>query len=221
MKSREIALTGLMAALTLVVTRSFIIPIPQTKGFFNVGETAVYMAALLFGPRVGGLAGGIGSALADLSLGYASFAPFTLVIKGVEGYVVGLLGRRAQAGVVGLVAAILGLLIGFWALTVTSWLVRTAAVTVLLAAAVAIILMSRSERARRTGSRLAAMIAGGLLMVAGYFITQAFILRLGVPAALVEVPYNIVQMTTGIVAGLVASAVLEEAILVPRGQAVR
>ncbi len=221
MKSREIALTGLMAALTLVVTRSFIIPIPQTKGFFNVGETAVYMAALLFGPRVGGLAGGIGSALADLSLGYASFAPFTLVIKGVEGYVVGLLGRRAQAGVVGLVAAILGLLIGFWALTVTSWLVRTAAVTVLLAAAVAIILMSRSERARRTGSRLAAMIAGGLLMVAGYFITQAFILRLGVPAALVEVPYNIVQMTTGIVAGLVASAVFEEAILVPRGQAVR
>ncbi|MGH2454510.1 MAG: ECF transporter S component [bacterium] len=221
MKSREIALTGLMAALTLVVTRAFIIPIPQTKGFFNVGETAIYMAALLFGPRVGALAGGIGSALADLSLGYASFAPFTLVIKGVEGYVVGLLGQRTQTGIVAMVPGALGLLAGVWALTFSSWLVRAAGITVLIAGAGALLLMSRRERARRTGARLAAMIAGGLLMVAGYFVTQAFILGLGVPAALVEVPYNIVQMTTGIVAGLVASAIFEQAILTPQGQAAR
>lgn len=215
MKTRELALTGLMAALTLVVTRSFIIPIPQTKGFFNVGETAVYMAAVLFGPRVGALAGGVGSALADLSLGYAAFAPYTLVIKGIEGYVVGALGYRGR-GVAGIIGTIVGLLVGVWALTGASWLVKAAGVAVIIAAGTALVLMSRDERARRTGARLTAMISGGLLMVLGYFIVQAFVMRLGVAAALVEVPYNIVQMTVGIVAGLGVSVAFEQAILAPQ-----
>ncbi|MGH2372703.1 MAG: ECF transporter S component, partial [bacterium] len=50
MKTHDIALTGLMTALVLVITRAFVLPIPQTKGFFNLGEAGVYMAAILFGP---------------------------------------------------------------------------------------------------------------------------------------------------------------------------
>ena len=55
----------------------------------------VYTTAILFGPLVGAFAGGIGSMFADLFLGYSHFAPATLIIKGLEGAIVGLLNLAA------------------------------------------------------------------------------------------------------------------------------
>ena len=83
-------LTALVAAVTLLIR----IPMPATEGYVNIGDAIIVAAALLFGPRVGGLAGGFGSALADLLGGYAHWAPFTLLIKGGEGVLVGFLGGR-------------------------------------------------------------------------------------------------------------------------------
>lgn len=159
MKPRDMARSGLMMALVFVTTRAFVIPIPQTKGFFNLGEAAIYLAAVLFGPAVGALAGGMGSALADLSLGYTQYAPFTLVIKGLEGALVGLIAGRTRA----------------------------------------------------LARRVAGMICGGLVMVAGYFVTQAYLFGLGVGAAAAEVSYNMVQMAAGLAAGLVGAAGVERA----------
>ena len=65
------------------------VSIPVGPGFFNVGEIVIYTAAFLFGGVVGGLAGGVGAAAADVTLGYAVWAPITLVVKGLEGAVVG------------------------------------------------------------------------------------------------------------------------------------
>ena len=213
MKTRDIALAGLMTALTFVITRAFILPIPQTKGFFNIGEAAVYTAAILFGARIGAIAGGLGSALADLSLGFAAFAPYTLVIKGIEGYVVGALGHGPRRAVA-LVGPVIGLAMGIYALTISSWLVRSAGAVVVLVAAASLLLLFRGSD-RYSGIRIAAMISGGLLMILGYFLVQAFIFQLGVPAALVEVPYNTVQMAVGIVAGLISAATFEQALLQP------
>jgi len=213
MKTRDIALAGLMAALTFVVTRAFVIPIPQTKGFFNVGEAAVFTAAVLFGPRIGAIAGGLGSALADLSLGYAAFAPYTLVIKGVEGYVVGSLGRGSQRAV-SAVGPLLGVLMGIYALMIPSWLVRSAGAVVAAVAVTSLVLLARG-RNRMSATRIAAMLSGGLVMILGYFLVQAFVFRLGIPAALAEVPYNTVQMAVGIVAGLISAATFEQALLQP------
>ncbi|MFB0543982.1 MAG: ECF transporter S component [Candidatus Bathyarchaeia archaeon] len=44
---------------------------------------------------------------------------------------------------------------------------------------------------------LLAWIVGGLEMVAGYFIAQAFFLGYGIGGALVELPFNLVQMAVG------------------------
>lgn len=77
-------------ALVALATMSVQIPVPQTRGYINLGDTLVFVFAILFGARIGALAGGAGSALADLLTGYAHWAPFTLVIKGVEGLLVGL-----------------------------------------------------------------------------------------------------------------------------------
>lgn len=199
-----------MIALVLVITRAFVLPIPQTKGFFNLGEAGVYAAAVLFGPAVGGIAGGLGSALADLSLGYTMYAPLTLVIKGVEGVLVGLIARGTghQAWTAGLVA---GVAAAAWLFTVDAWAVRAAGVVLLLATAAGLGLVA-CRRGGRTAARLAGMISGGLVMVAGYFVAQAYVLGLGAPVALVEVPYNLVQVAVGVVAGLAVMAGFERAL---------
>lgn len=89
----EVALKGLLiAAVTLATMLS--IPVPGFRLYFNFGEGVIYLVALLLGPVWGAAAGGIGASLADLLLGYPLWAPFTLLIKGTEGYVVGLLGRK-------------------------------------------------------------------------------------------------------------------------------
>jgi uncharacterized membrane protein len=97
-KTRDLAVTAIFIALVAVATRFTAIPIPATRGFFNLGEVVIYVAALTFGPLVGLLAGGIGSALGDIWAQAPYYAPFTLVIKGLEGYVVGrLAGQTASS----------------------------------------------------------------------------------------------------------------------------
>ena len=67
--------------------------IPATGGYINVGDVIIFTSAILFGPMVGALAGGIGSAVADILFGYPAFAPYTFVIKGLEGFVAGYISR--------------------------------------------------------------------------------------------------------------------------------
>lgn len=82
------ALCGVMAALVFVTTMIIRIPVPATQGYINIGDCMIFVSALLFGAPVGGFAGGVGSALADL-VGYPSFTLYTLVIKGIEGVIAG------------------------------------------------------------------------------------------------------------------------------------
>jgi uncharacterized membrane protein len=91
----ELALGAVFAALVFVATYSFRIPIPATNGYFNLGETTIYVAALLFGPFVGAVAG-FGAGIADIVLGYAQYAPGTFLIKGIEGAAVGFLYFKLQ-----------------------------------------------------------------------------------------------------------------------------
>lgn len=88
-----VAVAAVFTAFVCVATMLFSIYVPSTEGFFNIGESMVFLSALLFGPFVGAFAGGVGSSLADLLLGYPHYAPATLVIKAREGYVVGVLNR--------------------------------------------------------------------------------------------------------------------------------
>ncbi len=85
---------SVMTALVAVATCMISIPTPPTRGYINVGDAMVMISALLFGPIVGMIAGGVGSALADVILGYVWWAPYTLIIKGLEGLVAGLLYKK-------------------------------------------------------------------------------------------------------------------------------
>jgi uncharacterized membrane protein len=93
----KMALSAVFIALVFVISSQIpAIPIPATGGYFNVGETSIYVAALLFGPLVGSLSGGVGAMLSDLYLGFGVFAPGTLIIKSVEGAIVGLLNIKLE-----------------------------------------------------------------------------------------------------------------------------
>jgi len=93
---REIAMAAAFIAMVFLSTSLFYIALVSSTGFFNIGEAFVYLAALIGGPIVGALAGGIGAAMADMVLGYGYFAPGTLVFKGLEGFAAGFFYQKGQ-----------------------------------------------------------------------------------------------------------------------------
>lgn len=90
----RVALVAVMIAVTTVFTLLVRVPIPATQGYFNFSDVAIVFASVAFGPWVGLVAGGIGTALADLVGGYAQWAPLSLLAHGLEGLAIGLLVRR-------------------------------------------------------------------------------------------------------------------------------
>jgi uncharacterized membrane protein len=91
-KTFQIAAAAIFAALVAVATMTLSIPIPATAGYFNLGEALIYVAALLFGPFIG-LIAGAGAAIADMTIA-PLYAPATLFIKATEGFLVGYLTKK-------------------------------------------------------------------------------------------------------------------------------
>ena len=84
-----VVLIALFSALVCVLT--IFVQIPWGKGYINFGDTLIFLAASLLGPVGGMIAGAIGSSLADLFSGFATYAPFTFVVKGGEGFLCSIL----------------------------------------------------------------------------------------------------------------------------------
>jgi uncharacterized membrane protein len=117
----KLTLSAIMAALVCVATLLIRIPNPM-GGYFNVGDVMIFVSALVFGPIVGGIAGGVGSALADL-IGFPVFAPFTLVVKGVEGVLAGLITdkKNVSKDVLAVVIGGLAMIFGYFFTEVYLW----------------------------------------------------------------------------------------------------
>ena len=205
---RFIVLCSLFTALVFVATAVFPVYIPATHGYFNLGETMVYATALTFGPIVGAVAGGVGSMLADIALGYPFYAPGTLIIKGAEGFIVGLLsGRMVRAakrtwrtymsvsGILGGVAvAAIGLqfyhgetVVGPEALslggfevhaTLTLWV--PSMIWPVVGAIFAATMIYLGSKAEPSWAYVMSAAAGGAVMILGYYLYEVAILTLGV-----------------------------------------
>lgn len=166
--TKKLVLDGLMIALVFLATYFTYIPGPIPPGYINFGDSVIMTAAVLLGRRTGFLAGAIGSCLADLALGAFIYAPITFIVKGLEGYAVGLIAFKALS--------------------------------------------------QKTGElhRIVAIVAGAVLMVAGYFGAEAVLLSFfdqsfGFAAAVANLPLNLVQGGVSIVAGYLISAILSKA----------
>ena len=108
----SISIIAIFTALNFVATYWIQIPIPATGGYINVGDIAVMFTALLFGPIIGGIAGGLGSMISDIFSPYIIYAPATLIIKGLEGFLIGLIsnpkGRFGRISYRDILAVIIG-----------------------------------------------------------------------------------------------------------------
>jgi len=94
--TRKLVLNALMIALVFLITYlPFLhIPSPIVQGYFNIGDSIIMITAILLGRKSGFIAGAIGSALADLVYGAFIFVPITFIVKGLEGYIVGLIANK-------------------------------------------------------------------------------------------------------------------------------
>lgn len=79
-RSTKLVLSAVFAAIICVGTSFTAIPL-SASGFFNLGDSFIFVAALTLGPLWGGIAAAIGAAVSDLILGFAFYAPATFVIK--------------------------------------------------------------------------------------------------------------------------------------------
>ena len=98
-KTHRLALAGQLCGATLLLTL-LSIPLPSGYGYVNLGDGGVYLCAMLLPGGLGALAAGVGAALADLILGWAVYAPATLIIKGCTSLLAGLALRRAKKAAV-------------------------------------------------------------------------------------------------------------------------
>ena len=85
---KKLCFASLFAALACIGT---FISVPLPIGYFNLGDIFVLTSAFLLGPVWGAAAAGIGSALADIFMGFAIYAPATFVIKAAVAAVAALL----------------------------------------------------------------------------------------------------------------------------------
>ncbi len=154
-----ISIIGIFTALTIILTYLIKIPIPATGGYFNFGDICVMLSGLIFGPWVGLVAGGVGSMLAD-ALGFPQFMFITLLAKGLEGFIVGI---------------------------ITNPRART----------------KRIERQDIIGT-----LIGGVPMILIYFLAEVPLFGIG--AALVELPWNILQIGCAVAFALTAATTIRK-----------
>lgn len=217
---RNLSAAAIFTAVVCIATVVLKVDIPQTQGYFNIGDSMVYVSALLFGPFVGAFAGGVGSMLGDLILQAPWYAPGTIVIKGIEGWLVGYVSFRSNPlekweRFWRLFTVFLGISLGYtiymlgsvyysveWQFTPfgvnvgtvqldpTFWII----VALLLEALIVYVGVRLDRRVAWYG---VAIIVGGAEMILGYFLYEFYVLNYGY-AALYEIPFNIGQTIVGL-----------------------
>ncbi len=93
---KKMVVAALFSALACVSTMVLHIhvPAPGVNGYIHPGDAMVILSGVILGPGYGGLAAGIGSALADLFTGHPVYIAPTFIIKFAVAVVSGLLYRR-------------------------------------------------------------------------------------------------------------------------------
>lgn len=85
--SKDLVLYAISISLTTLLTFLFSFPALVYNGYVNLGDVSVILSGFMFGPLAGFVVGGLGSAIADLLLGYAVYAPISFIVKGFEALV--------------------------------------------------------------------------------------------------------------------------------------
>ncbi|GGA16536.1 ECF transporter S component [Psychrobacillus lasiicapitis] len=108
----DLIITSMLIALVFVATvlLNIKLPISANGGLVHLGTAMLFIASILFGPKKGAIAGAVGMGLFDLMMGWTLWAPFTIVARGLQGYIVGKIawsnGRKGNSYVFNLIGTI-------------------------------------------------------------------------------------------------------------------
>lgn len=116
--TKKITINAMCIALTFVAT-AFInirLPIMANGGLIHLGNVPLFLAAMIFGKKTGAVAGAFGMGLFDLLSGWTAWAPFTFIIVGIMGYVVGKIAEKKTTVwyIVAVVAALMIKIVGYY-----------------------------------------------------------------------------------------------------------
>jgi len=89
--TKTLVISGLAVALVYIAAMfiNIRVPVPGSGGMIHLGDLPLFVFALIYGRKIGGLAGALGLTLFDLTAGWTLWAPFTFVIAGAVGWTVG------------------------------------------------------------------------------------------------------------------------------------
>lgn len=136
----HLILTSMAIALVFIATLllNIRLPIAANGGLVHLGTAMLFIISILFGPKKGAIAGAVGMGLFDLVSGWTLWAPFTVVARGLQGYVVGKIawsnGRNGQSSafnILGAVASVPFMLVVYYiceAVLFGSWIVPAASI---------------------------------------------------------------------------------------------
>ena len=92
-KTIDIVQIGIMSAIIYIATYLIKIPVGNSA-VFHIGDSMVYVAAILLGKKNGVIAAAIGMTIFDLTTPWFYWAPFTLVVKGGMAYLTAVIAYR-------------------------------------------------------------------------------------------------------------------------------
>lgn len=123
-KTKDLVITSLLIALVFAFTY-IKVPSPfslNSGGLIHLGNIMLFMSAILFGKKKGAIAGAFGMGLFDITSGYAIWAPFTFIIRGVMGFIIGYFahahgrkGKNIKWNVIGIILASIIMVPGYFA----------------------------------------------------------------------------------------------------------
>lgn len=93
MNRKKAAVWAIAWLILLAVTLIFKVPIGNL-GYLNVCDFVIMTVCMYMEPGAGMLYASTATALADIMLGYGYFAPYTFVIRGLQGWFIGYLAKR-------------------------------------------------------------------------------------------------------------------------------
>lgn len=161
---RSITIAALAIALVYVFTAFINVQLPfgGKGGLIHLGNIPLFIFAIIFGKKIGAVAGGIGMGLFDLLSGWTMWAPFTLVTVGCMGYVTGFVTekKKGYAGyVMAMVLACIIKVVGYYiaeGIIYGNWLVPAASIpgNLIQVGTAAVVVLIIIEPLRRTAIKI-------------------------------------------------------------------
>jgi uncharacterized membrane protein len=113
-KVKDIVQIGLLSALTFVAAMAIHIPYGN-GGVLHLGDSMIFLTAVLFGRKYAAISAALGMTMFDILSGYSAWAPYTLVIKAVMGFMAGSIAYSGNAEGKSIIKNITAMLLaGIW-----------------------------------------------------------------------------------------------------------